>query len=969
VIRNKHIIFPKQSFFLTVLFLFLFFNLSSQRLNVFFQNYQVEDGLPSNIVYAIETDTFGFLWIATDSGLCRYDGQHFRTFTKKEGLPDIEILDLFLDQKNRLWCNSFNGRVCYLDNGKVTQIELDNPPQNNSGNIWQGQLNSFWRAIAESADGTIRMSNGIQSISIASDSVKLHQLNKPRTLGPDGYVGLDTLNKLKKYNYSGDLLLDYGLEFQYQGASISGHFTFLWNEEELRCINNLDNNQTIISLKKNGINSSLLRVKYMDESFWIPTATDGLFQIKILGQDTIKYQYLKGQSITGLIKDNSGNFWISTFSNGIYKLNQSNSRLYNKLNGLKHDHITTFSTYQDQLFLGDAFTNLYRIYKDEINTYNLDQNSNGHDRIISIKKGYEDQLYIFSDRYLSTYNLNSGQIKKIRRDYTYKGALKYNQDTLISLHSRGINILDNRGLSILDTIDLSRPSCASTDGKRLWIGSANGLYFANKTDLLNLHFFEAIQRDRISDLNTLGENTCVCTANDGLYFMQNDTILHLSQKNGLVSDHCNSVIMENAKTIWYATNSGVNKISFSGSTINEIELLDVNSGLISNQVKKIEIHKNDLILATSNGLQIINNYQQRNLSNSIAYIDKIQVNNKSIPVQNGDTIYLKREENNLTFLYSAIDFFSSPLYEIQLEGFDPKSLLNKNRNQSYYNLPPGHFTFKLRAFNPSKEDLKTSKIHIRIEPHFWETGLFKLLFFSFMAISLLLLIYIYWSNRKKRLQLFQLKTEAELKALRAQINPHFMFNALNSIQDVILDGSTEKANYYISRFSKLMRMILEQSKTPYITLDEEVKMLELYLSLEQLRFDTQFTAEIIGDSHLSRYNTILPSAVLQPLVENAIWHGLLQKKSDAILKIEFSEVGEFIHCAIDDNGLGFVHAQKKNTIHNSSSLINLKERIALINLNLKEKITFSIDQSKMGTIEYPGTRIIIKIPKAINELI
>ena len=161
-------------------------------------------------------------------------------------------------------------------------------------------------------------------------------------------------------------------------------------------------------------------------------------------------------------------------------------------------------------------------------------------------------------------------------------------------------------------------------------------------------------------------------------------------------------------------------------------------------------------------------------------------------------------------------------------------------------------------------------------------------------------------------------------------------------------------------------MTLEQSKNPSITVAQEIESLKLYLSLESLRFSDQFDLDIHTAPELDIHNTLIPSCILQPLVENSIWHGLLNKKTKGKLLVRFKVDNNRTICIVDDNG----HGDKRQTVktnHESTGLLNLKERIDLINKGMREQISFTISSSMFATETYPGFRVEISIPNELNK--
>ncbi|MBL7741844.1 MAG: histidine kinase [Chitinophagaceae bacterium] len=206
--------------------------------------------------------------------------------------------------------------------------------------------------------------------------------------------------------------------------------------------------------------------------------------------------------------------------------------------------------------------------------------------------------------------------------------------------------------------------------------------------------------------------------------------------------------------------------------------------------------------------------------------------------------------------------------------------------------------------------------------------------------------------------------EAKLAALQAQMNPHFVFNALNSIKRMILDGDNEKASRYLSKFALMIRMTLNHSKDTFVTLEENIKYLETYLEMECLRFDDSFTYKIITDDTIDTGETAIPSLMIQPLVENAIWHGLLPSADDKKVIIRFTQDQHQIICTIEDNGIGIRQSEKlKQTArpaHQSHGLENLQKRIKIMNEKYDTDCTLEITDLNSTGMNGSGTKVVLR---------
>jgi len=201
--------------------------------------------------------------------------------------------------------------------------------------------------------------------------------------------------------------------------------------------------------------------------------------------------------------------------------------------------------------------------------------------------------------------------------------------------------------------------------------------------------------------------------------------------------------------------------------------------------------------------------------------------------------------------------------------------------------------------------------------------------------------------------------EAQLSALQTQMNPHFIFNSLNSIKGMILNNEQQKASRYLSKFAQMIRITLNQSKEVFTTLYENLEHLENYLMMEKLRFDDSFAYNVTVDERIDKEETLIPTLMIQPLSENAIWHGLMCKEGPKKLSIGFCLVGETINCIIEDNGIGIRRSEElnrlKNPSHQSVGLNNLHNRIKIMNEKYDTGCTLEIidlhdlDRSKTGT--------------------
>jgi LytS/YehU family sensor histidine kinase len=261
-------------------------------------------------------------------------------------------------------------------------------------------------------------------------------------------------------------------------------------------------------------------------------------------------------------------------------------------------------------------------------------------------------------------------------------------------------------------------------------------------------------------------------------------------------------------------------------------------------------------------------------------------------------------------------------------------------------------------------------MHISVTIYFLLSSIVILLTCS----NLLLAVYLFlrWRNgftRKKeqaKTHIQELKAqlaEAQLAALQTQMNPHFIFNSLNSIKSLILDNEQQKASKYLGRFAHMIRSTLYHSKEIFTTVYENVEHLESYLAMEKLRFNDSFTFRIIVDDEIDKKETLMPSLMIQPLAENAIWHGLMQTKGDKNLTIRFSCLAAKIACTIEDNGIGIKKSEQMSKVyrkvHQSVGLANLRNRIQILNEKYDTGCSLDITDLQDYGSDRTGTRAVL----------
>lgn len=354
-------------------------------------------------------------------------------------------------------------------------------------------------------------------------------------------------------------------------------------------------------------------------------------------------------------------------------------------------------------------------------------------------------------------------------------------------------------------------------------------------------------------------------------------------------------------------------------------------------------------------------------------IERILVDENKL-FYNDSLFELSRNIKKIEFQYTAPIFTKSKniLFQYKLDGKDKEwNYPTKARFASYLGLPPGNYVFRVRIYGSVNTSINKEKsIAFKIPFPFWQSLTFIIIISVLLAGMFLMLIYFRIENIRKReeskTKINKNYATLELKALQGQMNPHFIFNCLNSIKLFIATDDKVAANKYLGKFSKLIRLSLEHSSSPFMGLTDAINLITLYVELEQLRVDHNFVFNLNIDPSLDIENSEIPTMLLQPYVENAIHHGLWPKGGNGILNLTFATNGNVLIIEVDDNGIGRSRsfAMKNNLSENRKSIgiSNTEERMKIINYIKNTNINVRYIDKMNADKEPEGTLVYISIP-------
>lgn len=532
--------------------------------------------------------------------------------------------------------------------------------------------------------------------------------------------------------------------------------------------------------------------------------------------------------------------------------------------------------------------------------------------------------------------------------------------------------------------------------KKVLVGTEKGLYEIDPITLKSIKLFPKnndVRYNSFQSIKTIYQDnknrTWLGTFGGGIAVLSPtyDLIKNLNTDNYLLNNVVYAILPENDTTIWISSNFGISKIihnekSFTKDGRFTVNHFDEINGLQSKEFNTgayLKLKNGQLVFGGSNGINMFNPYE----ITSNSYLPKVYISEFKIFENNYKTdtniaflkkVNLKHYENAISIGFNTLGFTlpGKTNYQYRLIGYDTHWINADNRNYvSYTNLNYGNYEFQVRASTNKGEWGDTyTKLKIEIETPFYRTWWF-IISMSLLVIGFAYMIFRIRTKQMQekeatRVQYNKELAEVEMKALRAQINPHFLFNSLNSINNFILKNETNKASKYLVKFSQLVRNILNNSSSSSISLQEELETIELYMLIEGMRFNNQFSYQIKIDEEVNTSVIKIPSLLIQPYIENAIWHGLLQKEGEKKIEINITIYNEeAIAISIIDNGIGRDAARaldQRPKNHKSFGMQIGENRIRLMNSGghkiAKLEVIDLYNEQHIGI----GTKIVIIIP-------
>ncbi len=975
-------------FYLVLLF-FISYIITCKAQSAGYTAFTVNDGLPSNYIYRCIEDSKGFLWVATDAGMARFDGKRFQVFSMQQGLPDNEVLAVVKEVNGRIWVNSFKQSPAYFDYVKNRFINAKE--DSNLSKINEGTLLMSAFSLPES---------GVQFVNEGGSFVfkdnKLHAyyanqrndgfLIKVNKDGSELRLGgmnnpSHSLFENKIYHLVGKKYVD---SITLTSNNIGEGFKVGLNNNNLYFFD-LDKSRSFIysNIKINPLrvhrDSITLSEKFENfeftEDFFYLLGISGT--IYLINKKTLKYEAIvKGNYLpNSLYNDSKGNIWICTIDKGLllYKKNRFSSVIFPE--SFKNRNFLSITLTPDgRLLAGNFYGEIIEVKNGKVKVNYLPKK-----KLIA-----RQRKILFSQNRIFSFS-EAGVFADFKEPLTSRGKIPGSK-TAINFSDSIIIIGESTSLRKLNTIT-QKFSPLNSMGKRItaltkfsndvaYFGSTDGFYkyLYTKNITIPLNRRDPKLKERITALCTTSDQLVwIATSGSGIVVVKDDKVLlQISEKDGIINNSCRSLIAAKPGQIWLGTVGGISIVNYklSNGKLNfTIQNLSINDGLPDNTVNDMFYQNDTIYAATGNGISIIPDNIFISKFNIPVRLIRLSINQKENIIS--DKYDLNYDEQNIQMQFAGIEL-SGHFKNLQYTLDNKKSWIDLFENTLTLQLNSGHHTIKVRAVdvngNISDEILS---IEFNIATPFWKAAWFWIT----LAIALQLLtifLIVRWQKKRKKTRLAKdlavvQNASLEQQAFTSLMNPHFMFNALNSIQHYINVQDRQNANRYLSDFASLIRKNFEAAQQSFIPLEQELENVKIYLRLEQMRFTNRFTYKINIDDNLDLETWMIPTMMLQPLLENALLHGIMPSSVNGELIIDLKEASKNLLITITDNGIGIENSRKlkQDLQHKSRGMELIIKRIAALSHFVVQPISINM-QPAFKSDKNPGNKITLLIPEGLH---
>lgn len=991
--------FSSKRWLLSLLFILSF--VSAHARSYYFEKFSMVDGLPNNTINDIYEDSRGIVWLATNAGLYEFNGKEINFRDDLYKLQGEHVSSLCEDNDGNLLIATLSRGLFKYNGQKLYELKAAN--QYKGINILYGTKENYFSAISskkiieinrQSLVERLIKNEGFQNGRKTLDRIFLFKKSSVgSTIFDDNFNEVEegkiqsiTIGKKRgKFtllNYSQVILK--GKDFSYTCDVLDVYKSKEITFALLRYIEKGIEYRKIVSVSENGVtdfsekynlNSYFITSIYVrkgSRDVWIGTKNSGVLCAKKSNFSYFTSQYLTGtnKKIKTFVSDNTGKFFIA-FSDEIIVFKDSKV-----ITRIKNNQLCS----------------LLNLCKD------CDQKL----IIADIRLDFKNRLWVATNKgffVVEGENIVFKEIAKAEKFvFSKDDEIIYFANGCLKFASTNNKKNEKAPYYFSDSINIELSKILK-NGTDIWVATKQqGIvkYSHGKFSTFNRHNSKI--HNVVNDLLILPDNSIILGGNNGVIYQledhQNrlDLIDSISYKDGLKGTSVHGFQYLKEGYLWCGTNLGVHCFDFNflrADDSKEPLFWNANEDF-SNQeaIKSIIDKNNDIWVLTHNRLiKVDTELTKSNHLNCGLFLKQIDILGKKSNrfEQNPwtrvlkDPIVLNHKQRNLTFHF-GIAFCPSPdnlQFRYQLEGFENNwSQWAKSKKAIFTNLKNGEYTLRFQGKELSTGNVFQVSYKIIIVKAWWQKLWFLLL------IAFIFAVLICWISRQyakrvrekenQRTRQFKKILNLKMQALQNQLDPHFIFNSLNSIQSYILEDNSDDALEYLNDFSMVLRKNIDNANKNFIALSDEINYLRNYLKLEQMRFSEHFTYEVISDPEMNLSKLKLPPMFIHPFVENAIRYGLSGVGEEGKLKVYFSEKKKgYLSCFLEDNGIGRDKAWQiqnaSNIQDHSKSMEIIDGRINLLNqvVSDNEKFFYRVEDLFDENGKAIGTRVELGFPQII----
>lgn len=921
-----------------------------------------EDQFRGIQIYDVIQDNALNYWFATNEGIYLFNGVVYERIECAKA-KSSSVFNFVKDASGTIYCHNLNNQVfCIRD--KTCRLFYELSETEGSADI----------SLCLTANGNLIVTS--KQVMVLNPAGKVIQRNP----GYNHYIGPPLTTKkgaiIYHFSFTDSLLVYQNGSFSYKRLSLSGKkflpsgvFRFFYSGEncyamklktkDLFSLNTATFSLTPLPTESILKRSESIRIYESSHGFWAAGTLPGVSYFDKKSHSS-NGMFFDSYFISDVFEDAEGNILLSTFDKGILVI--PDMKIPDVIGRFETDPVVSlYSDPEGDLILGTSQGKLLRYADNRLST----MYTSGKRPIEVINSYPGSNWYFFSDENIRAYHKKTGRIIDIElaslKDVAFvsakelflgtnRGVVHIKEVKDGQFERKNIRELMNR----VHYLEYD-PTC-----RLLYVSTAVGTIIRTHSGKIQ-HLLYQGKELYPTGIYVQNGAAYLSTRENGILVFKNGQFVRkiIPRINNKPVTVKKLVLYKN--TIIAITASGFFQFDLKGKVIRSISST---YGFTSNRVVDFTFHRGKLWVSHTGGVQQINpEYHSPVNVIPLVRIDKIFVNDRQIRSANGQTFAPNERKFQFFFSASTLRNRETVKYHYRLLGNDTKwnTADFDARQITYSALAPGKYTLQIRMENQGEfSEIQTLSFYINapVYTRWWFISLAILLLAGGIVFSYRWQVAI---QRRKAERINELNA-SKLTAIQSQMNPHFIFNSLNSIQDLILKGDVEHSYSYITTFSNLVRRTLNYSEKDFIDFGQEMKLLELYLSLEKLRFKKDFDYFI--HSNELQEDVMIPPLLIQPFVENALVHGLLHKEGEKRLVISF-RLEEVLICTIEDNGIGREAArairQRQRADHESFSSKAIHRRFEILSHVFDGQFGYSYEDLMENGVA-TGTRVTLRIP-------